>query len=274
MTVTEISEQGNVPEIVVVNSAPQPVLILDGEELLGAKQNRIVNLTIMVPPRTTLRIPVSCVEARRWHAESRVFRSSPYLQYPSARAAKLRAVSCEMRVSGRRRSDQAAIWADIEPKASRLGVRSPTSAMRDLYDRHLPRLEDYAGAQTFTANQRGAIFAVDGKVRGLELFNHPATLRRLLPKLIRSYALDALDSFQPRAAALRLAAAAAFLRLLVRIRVHEEPALGFGTDLRLESRTVVAGALVALGGLVHLCAFRFSKAAWGGGFIHWRSRYH
>ena len=47
-SVTEVSESGSVPELLVKNGAAKPVLILDGEELVGAKQNRIVNLTILV----------------------------------------------------------------------------------------------------------------------------------------------------------------------------------------------------------------------------------
>src|SRR5688572_15771539 len=47
--ITEISEAGSVPELRVVNRADRSTLIVDGEELVGAKQNRIVNLTILVP---------------------------------------------------------------------------------------------------------------------------------------------------------------------------------------------------------------------------------
>jgi hypothetical protein len=42
--VSEISDSGSVPELRFTNSADLPVLILDGEELIGAKQNRTVNL--------------------------------------------------------------------------------------------------------------------------------------------------------------------------------------------------------------------------------------
>jgi hypothetical protein len=57
----------------VVNRGPEPVLIIDGEELVGAKQNRVVNLTILVAAQSALTIPVSCVEAGRWTARSRAF---------------------------------------------------------------------------------------------------------------------------------------------------------------------------------------------------------
>lgn len=63
--VTEVSAAGHVPELRVKNSGATPVLILDGEELVGAKQNRIVNVTVLVPPHSEIVIPVSCIEAGR-----------------------------------------------------------------------------------------------------------------------------------------------------------------------------------------------------------------
>ena len=61
--ITEASESGHVPELKVVNRGETGVLLLDGEELLGAKQNRVLNLTILVPPHHSSAIPVSCVES-------------------------------------------------------------------------------------------------------------------------------------------------------------------------------------------------------------------
>ena len=57
--IREVSEGGSVPELRVVNRAGKMVLILDGEELVGAKQNRIVNTTILVAAGTEIVIPVT-----------------------------------------------------------------------------------------------------------------------------------------------------------------------------------------------------------------------
>src|SRR3954471_15854178 len=46
--VTEVTEGGSVPQLAVETSGESSVLLLDGEELIGARQNRIVNLTILV----------------------------------------------------------------------------------------------------------------------------------------------------------------------------------------------------------------------------------
>ena len=56
--VTETSEAGEVPELRLENRADQPVLLVDGEELVGAKQNRVLNLTILAPAKATITIPV------------------------------------------------------------------------------------------------------------------------------------------------------------------------------------------------------------------------
>lgn len=74
--VTEVSEAGSVPELLFRNEGDKPVLLLDGEELVGAKQNRILNLTILAPARAEIKIPVSCVEQNRWGYRARDFRTS------------------------------------------------------------------------------------------------------------------------------------------------------------------------------------------------------
>ncbi len=63
--VTELHAGGSVPELRLENNADLPVLLVDGEELVGAKQNRVLNLTILAPAKHTTVIPVSCVEAGR-----------------------------------------------------------------------------------------------------------------------------------------------------------------------------------------------------------------
>ncbi len=47
--VTELHAGGSVPELRLENNADLPVLLVDGEELVGAKQNRVLNLTILAP---------------------------------------------------------------------------------------------------------------------------------------------------------------------------------------------------------------------------------
>ena len=70
--VTEINDGGHVPTVKVLNKADINTLILDGTELHGAKQNRMVNVTVVVGKGTETEIPVSCVEQGRWAYRARV----------------------------------------------------------------------------------------------------------------------------------------------------------------------------------------------------------
>jgi len=64
--VTEVDAGGRVPELAFENDGDRPVLVVDGEELVGAKQNRIVNLTILAPAKSKTVIPVC-----RWSSRAR-----------------------------------------------------------------------------------------------------------------------------------------------------------------------------------------------------------
>ena len=46
--ITETSPGGEVPFLLLENTSDRPVIILDGEEVVGGKQNRIINTTLVV----------------------------------------------------------------------------------------------------------------------------------------------------------------------------------------------------------------------------------
>src|SRR5918911_5007362 len=95
--VTEVSEGGSVPNLFVKNKADRDVIIVDGELLVGAKQNRVVNTTIVVPAHTSVEIPVTCVEQGRWSYRSRSFASGGSHSYSSLRSLKHRTVTQSLR---------------------------------------------------------------------------------------------------------------------------------------------------------------------------------
>ncbi len=254
-SIREVSEGGSVPQLRFENLGQQPVLILDGEELVGAKQNRIANVTILAPASETITIPVSCVEAGRWAYSRPHFEDSPQAMYSRGRASKTARVSDELRVSGQRAAGQSEVWQEISAKARRMAVDSPSEAMADIYDRHAASVEDYVGAITAVPGQLGALFAIGGRIGGLDVFDHDATLAEMLGKLVRSYAIDALESRHRDRESLDAAAASGFIERLAGARVESYPGVGLGTDVRLTGPGVAAGGLVHEERLVHLAGF-------------------
>ena len=256
LKITETSRQGNVPELLLNNEGKLPVLLLDGEELVGAKQNRVLNLTVLAPAGEKIVITVSCVEAGRWSAQSREFLSADRLMFSDARMHKVASVSHAYRMESRPRSDQGRVWEDIAHRSHNLGVQSPTGEMGAIYRANRHKINDYVQAFQPVTNQVGAVFALAGRIRGMELFDHHRTLCDLLPKLVRSYALDAMEIAGSAHALPTEDDARTFLADVAASEQSEHNAAGMGKDLRLTGQNLAGGALVVEERVVHLCAFR------------------
>jgi hypothetical protein len=253
VTVTEVSESGQVPELTIVNNGPVPVFVLDGEELVGAKQNRIVNLSILVPPHTKLPLPVSCVEAGRWAHRSRSFAAAGRAHYASGRAMNVQNVSCSLRALGQRDGNQGDIWADIEAKSERMDAPSPTRAAAAMYERSRSELDAFQAKLEALPRQVGAVFAINGAIVGLELFDNAATWRKSMRKIVESYGLDALDRREEEKGRARRDPKC-FLKSVSATAVESFKAVGLGEDLRLTSSQVAGAGLAVEHELVHLLA--------------------
>ena len=250
--ITEVSTGGSVPELAFENRSAEKILLVDGDELIGAKQNRIVNISILVGEGSKLVIPVSCVEAGRWAYRSRTFSSAKRALFAKARARKMAEVSYSMRSSGDRRSDQGRMWKDVEDKVMFSKAEAPSMSMSDAYEQSTSRLDDFVGAFKPEQGQRGAVIALDGKVVGLELFDSGAAFGKYLQKLVRSYAFDAIESQPAEAPVPTEAQVREFLASLGKAKAESFRSVGVGEDVRLSGDGLAGGALVADGRVVHL----------------------
>ncbi len=261
MEVAEVSSHGSVPELKVVNKSPRMILILDGEELVGAKQNRIVNTTILVQGNATIVIPVSCVEHGRWSYDSPKFHSQERMMSSNLRAMKSEQVNFSVRSSGEYRSDQGAIWDGIAEKAERMGAPSPTGAMAEIYDKERPSIEEYVKPFHLIDSQVGAIFMINGKVAGLDAFGKPGTFSEVFKKLLESYALDAIDWYDPEKESKALKSEVTkFQKATLAAEAEGRPSVGLGTDFRLESKKVTGFALALDDQVLHVSIFARTDA--------------
>ena len=267
--VIEVSEEGDVPNLLFENLGDSKVLLVDGDELIGAKQNRIINLSILVPAHTKIEIPVSCVEAGRWSRKSDEFSSAKRAMFSRARAAKAEQVTVRLKRSGERYSDQSEVWDNIAACSLDLDVASPTSSMSDIYESYEQRLDGYREAFKAQDGQVGALFAIRGKIQGLEIFDSSKTFSHYLERLVSSYALGSFtDSSDDKDVA--VPDTGEFLESIKNVGTERFDALGEGEDLRLSGQALAGGALLAEDRIVHLAAFAIQGA---GGKAGYRSRH-
>jgi hypothetical protein len=255
-SVAEASEDGVVTMMTVTNKADRPLLLLDGEELLGAKQNRVLNTTVLVAARSTTWIPVSCVEQGRWDARARRFTPGGTTLYASLRAEKAAQVSRSLRTGAGHASDQGRIWRGLEARARARGVASATGAMHDVFATHEAEIAAARAALAPRPGQVGAVVYVAGRWVGLDLLGSPDLFARAWDRLAGGYVAEALVAAAPDTAPPTMSwAPDEVMRLVRRAEVEEQPAVGLGVEYRIVGRPVTGAALVADDRVAHLMAF-------------------
>lgn len=254
LTVTEVDESGTVPELLAVNGSDRPVLLIDGEELQGAKQNRILNTSVLLPPKSRTRIPVSCVEEGRWSHVSPTFKTGNYAP-SSLRQRKSQDVQYSLRARGRAESDQGAVWDSVAEHIDACEAAAPTRAMSDAMATLGEVLGRYHEALAFPSCACGVVAAVCGRFVALDAFDSPSTLEAIWGRLVASYAMDAEAAGGKGSKPFTAKAAQVLLEHVAEQQCQGFNAVGLGEDLRFEAENVLGQALHVKGRLLHLSVF-------------------
>jgi hypothetical protein len=251
VTVEEVSEGGSVPNLLVNNQVESPVLFLEGEELRGAKQNRVLNTSVLVAARSQTTIPVSCVERGRWRYKSHYFGSGGSHGSSKLRHVLKKTVSRSVEEGRGHTSDQGEVWKEVGRQMASLGSHSPTAAMADTYEAYQGRLAEYRERLKYRDEATGLAVAVGGKVVSVDLFDKPGTCRKVWDRLLTGVVLDALEAGPGKEPAER-AEVQGLLASLRDAPWQQVPAVGAGEEFRAEmAGDRHASALVCGGAVLH-----------------------
>jgi len=251
--VTEVDEHGEVPNLCVANKIDQPLLIPEGEILVGAKQNRVVNVTVLVAAMSSFTLPVSCVEQGRWQYRQRHFQPA-FFAPPSLRRKSTQAVQETRAARGTADGDQRGVWAEVDACLESVGVHSSTASLTDGIESLEDDLQDYRENLTLPKGTAGILLARGNRIIGLDLFDCPATFEAIWPRLASAYFFDAVrgpDCDQQASSD----QAEHFLR---QVRAQVRPSrqlLGLGCQFEIAGGNVVGSALCYAGNVCHLAAF-------------------
>lgn len=251
--IVETSETGEVPYLLLLNHGRHPVLVLDGEELVGGKQNRVVNSSILVLPGTELKVPVSCMEAGRWLSQNEQFESGGALFRARSRAVHKAGVTSNLRARGSFQSDQDAIWDQVSLSLYELGVESATSDFRAGREKVAHRIEEFVAGLNVQDGQIGAVFLSTSGILGCELLGSPELFSRSFPKIVRSFAFEVLS--EPDLQDGQHDGVDKWWKevLAAGISLHRSP--GAGEDVRLATGTLIGSGLLWDQRLVHFSCF-------------------
>jgi hypothetical protein len=237
----------------VKNKGKRPLLIPEGQILMGAKQNRVINVTVLVAAGKKFVLPVSCVEAGRWRYKSRQFESK-FCAPPSLRNKKLKAIHRNRSASGAATSDQSEVWDEVRKCLDGVEARSETSSLTDAFVSAEEKLREHCKRLVMPEGAAGVLVGRSERIIGMDLFDAPTTLTTLWDRLSDAYLFDALRD--PAAAAVTPEKQARrFIERLSGAAKPRIPALALGEELEIGGEGLIGAALLYEGEVCHLAAF-------------------
>ena len=229
-------------------------MLFRSEELIGAKQNRVLNTTILLEKKIKTTIPVSCVESGRWDYRTERFSSSDRVAPASLKFNKNMTVTDNLKKSKGMsfRSDQGQVWDDVSRYMNEAKVISPSQAMSDVYEKRRDNIDNYLKEFKITEQQNGMIVFMNGKLTGFEYISNISAFSKLYDKLIRGYAMDAMINPSDKKTNGYEEIAQNFLTKIQSAKEDVFKSVGIGSDHRLEANDFVGSALISETEVIHL----------------------
>jgi hypothetical protein len=244
-------QQGSaeVNRLVLVNNSKRPLLLLAGEIVAGGKQDRVIGKDRIVPAESDpVDLSVFCVEPGRWVARSNQFGASG-TTYASGTAAGSGSgaaggsaggtlmVQPSVRAKAMGDKDQGQVWAEVRKQQDSMAsaMRAPTTSasaasplpatssyavvmenkdVREKVDEVAKPIEQNYQSVIKQLRDRkavGVVVAVNGRIIWSDIFASTELLEKYWPKLVRSYASEAVAVTRVKGGQATLPQAQAFL---------------------------------------------------------------
>jgi hypothetical protein len=255
--VAEVSQNGIVGEIMVAHCGKRKLLIIDGEQVIGAKQDRVFNASFLIDPGTTVHIPVSCVERGRWHARgSHKFSSGRTTSSSRMRARKLTDVVSTLRSHGTYEGSQQNVWHSVDMHLDACGVASQTSAFSDAFRSRALEIDRQIDTLKPVDGQVGVMVLQGKKFVSMDLFGSPALYSRGYIKVLRGALSEIFvqEDEKPSSKSNPRTTARSVLKKLAVLEIAANKAPGSGETISGKDGKLVLSSICDGGNVYHVFA--------------------
>jgi hypothetical protein len=213
---------GQVNTVRMSNTGKAYVFGMAGEIVSGAKQDRMLQDDVLLPPGSGwLDVPVYCTEHGRWTGATMSFGTKGYM------------ASGKVRGKASQTGSQEEVWAEVDAAHAQLNVATPSRAFAKVYEdkgaqeQAQPYIDKLRGLPALFPGAIGVAVAVGDQIVCVDAFGSPELFRKMWPKLLRSYVIDAMQSqAQGRLTAKQVQQ---FVRGAAGAQVTNQPTVGAGT---------------------------------------------
>ncbi len=246
---------GSVGDLVACNLQDTLALLLDGEEPVGARQNRILNTTVLLEGARETMIPVSCTEQGHWAYTTPDFEPSVSLAPPRIRRRRQQSVTRSLRQSRGSRANQVDVWNGVAHLAAERDVHSAIGAMSVVVASRLSQLDRILNDVPCQEEQYGLIVLNGAHVLGCDVVSLPDVYSVLHRRLLGSYLMDIEPEPGIAQASDPSMEARNFLESATATDEYRFKSIGLGDDFRYVEPKTVGSALVHNGQVIHMSFF-------------------
>jgi hypothetical protein len=184
LVISELTASGSVGQLTALNQTGDYLLLTDADVLTGAKQNRVVNRSVLLAPSGKTVIEVSCVERLRWNYRSSSFSTPSSVADPSLRSKKAGTFS-RMKPENQAyfRNTQGEVWDHVYASLASEGVRSRTESYEELLKHRMAKAERAFPECNPAEGCNGLAVLMNGKVISADLFGNVESYRYYFPML-------------------------------------------------------------------------------------------
>ncbi|HVN59281.1 MAG TPA: DUF6569 family protein [Bacteroidales bacterium] len=183
LIISESTEGGVVGRLTALNNTGSYLLLTDADVLIGAKQNRIINKSVLLAPYSKTPLDVSCIERLRWSYNNKNFSSPESAADHDLRKAKAASMSFLNSEAGAYHDTQGTVWSHINDRLAKEGIHQETESYHAMAGQVQERK---AKEFPFCEAEKGccglAVFS-DGKVQSIDLFGNEEVYRYYFPML-------------------------------------------------------------------------------------------
>jgi len=249
LKIEEVSESGSVPELSATNKSDLPILLLGGEELEGAKQNRILNMSILLPPNKKTVIPVSCVEQGRWSYRGRNFKETDNIAFKRMREKNYE----DLYKNESKEVEQHRVWEEVRMKKVEMEVDEPipTDAMKDILEAKSKEFSDYYDNFKLHEGQVGILAVSKGMVLGFDIIGRSDKFYVVFKKFLKSYIAEDMTRRKKDYNLLTEKEVRGFFDKAIKAKEKRIEGVGLGYDYRYNSEDVVGSVLSYKKEIIH-----------------------
>ncbi len=184
LIISELTASGSVGQLTALNKTAGYLLLTDADVLTGAKQNRVVNRSVLLAPSSKTVIEVSCVERLRWDYRSSSFSTPGSVADPDLRSRKAGTFSrMKPELEPGFRNTQGEVWDHVSENLACEGVHSRTESYEELLQFRMQKTDRIFPECSPSEGCNGLAVILDGKVISADIFGNEESYKYYFPML-------------------------------------------------------------------------------------------